>query len=227
MMQNDQPFGLPASSTVSAFIQRVYSWMAIGLIVTGVSAFWTAGNAGLIKALMHGGIYILFFMEVGLVWWLSASIAKISAQTATVAFLVYSFLNGLNLSFAFLYYTGASIALVFFMTAGTFAAVSMFGWATKSDMSSMGGFFLMGLIGVIIASVVNAFLRSPALDYIISYVGLAIFIGLTAYDTQKLKRIHQAGMGTSQVAILGALALYLDFINMFLFLLRLFGRRNN
>ncbi len=216
-----------APSTAAAFIQRVYQWMSIGLAVTGMVALWAAGNLSLMKALAGGAFWILAIVEVGLVFWLSASIQKISVQTATVGYLVYSALNGLSLSFIFLVYTGASIGMVFFMTAGTFAAVSFFGWVTKADMSSMRGFFLMGLIGILIASGVNWFLNSPALYWIISYAGLALFIGLTAYDTQKLKWLHQSGLGTGQLAILGALMLYLDFINMFIFLLRIFGRRRD
>ena len=207
-------------------MQRVYQWMAAGLAITGVIALLASQNLGIIRALSGGGFLILAIAEIGLVFWLSSQIMKLSAQTAMMAFLIYAGLNGLTLSFIFLAYTGASIASTFFMTAGTFAAVSVFGWVTKTDLSSMGSFLFMALIGVIIASVVNFFFRSPALYWIISYVGLAVFIGLTAYDTQRLKQIHQSAAGSiEQMAILGALQLYLDFINMFLMLLRIFGRR--
>ena len=214
-------------TALATFIQKVYQWMATGLALTGFIAFWTATQPGILRARAGGAFWILAILEIGIVWWLSASINKIASQTAILAFLVYSALNGLTMSFIFLVYTGASIATVFLMTAGTFAAVSMYGWATKTDLSSAGGFFIMALIGLILASVANIFLHSTALEWIISYVGLGIFIGLTAWDTQKLKLIHQNGGGSNQLAILGALALYLDFINMFIYLLRIFGRRRD
>jgi len=199
--------------------------MALGLGLTGVIAFWISGNEAIMRSLMGGMIWVLFLVELGIVFWLSASIMKISPQAAITGFLVYAGLNGVTLSYIFLVYTGASIASTFLITAGTFSAVSLFGWVTKTDLSSMRGFLFMALIGLIIASVVNIFMRSEAMYWIISYAGVAIFIGLTAYDTQKLKYIHQNGGASQQLAILGALKLYLDFINMFIFLLRIFGRR--
>ncbi len=208
------------------FIQRVYQWMAVGLALTGAIALWASQNLSIVRALAGGGFLIIMLVEIGLVFWLSSQVLRLSTSTAIVGFLIYAALNGLTLSFIFLAYTGASIASTFFMTAGTFAAVSVFGWVTKSDLSSMGGFLFMSLIGVLIASLVNFFLKSPALYWFISYAGLAVFVGLTAYDTQRLKMIHQNGGGyIEQLAILGALQLYLDFINMFLMLLRIFGRR--
>ena len=221
--QFDQSF---SSAGVQSFMQRVYQWMAAGLALTGLIAFWASTNMGLMKALSGGGFFVLILVELGLVFWLSASITKISPQAAVAGFLIYAALNGLTMSFIFLVYTSASIASTFFITAGTFAAVSVFGWVTKTDLTSMRGFLFMGVIGIIIASVVNIFLRSPALYWIVTYAGLAIFIGLTAYDTQKLKEIHQSGVSApDQLAVMGALKLYLDFINMFIFLLRIFGRR--
>ena len=215
-----------SSTALQGFMQRVYQWMAAGLAVTGLVAMWTAGNPDLMRALAGGGFLVLMLAELGLVFWLSASITKISPQAAIAGFLIYSALNGLTLSFIFLAYTGASIATTFFITAGTFAGVSLFGWVTKSDLSSMRGILMMGLIGVLLASLVNLFWQAPALYWIISYAGLAVFIGLTAYDTQMLKQWHQSGVvAGDQMAVMGALKLYLDFINMFLFLLRLFGRR--
>lgn len=207
------------------FIQRVYQWMAIGLALTGLIAIFVASNPPLLQALSGGIFFLLVIVELGLVFWLSSQIMKISAQTAIIGFLAYSALNGLTLSFIFLVYTQASIASVFFITAGTFSAVSIYGWTTKQDLTSMRSFLFMGLIGIIIASVVNIFLRSPILYWVISYVGVAVFIGLTAYDTQKLKQIHERGGASEQLAIMGALALYLDFINLFIMLLRIFGRR--
>lgn len=211
-----------------SYMRQVYQWMAAGLVLTGFMAYWGASNLTLLRALAGGGFLVLMLVELGLVFWLTASIMKISAQAAVTGFLVYSALNGLSMCFIFAVYTGASIASTFFIAASTFAAVSLFGWTVKGDLTSVRGFLFMGLIGVLIASAVNIFLKSTPLDWIISYVGLAVFIGLTAYDTQQLKYIHQSGSGsTSQLAILGALRLYLDFINMFMLLLRLFGRRRD
>jgi len=209
------------------FIQRVYQWMAAGLALSGLVAFGAAQNPALLRALSGGMFFVLMIVELGLVFWLSSQVLKLSPVAAITGFLVYSGLNGLTLSFIFLVYTQASIASTFFIAAGTFAAVSAYGWMTKTDLTSMGGLLFMGLIGVILGSVVNLFFRAPALYWIVTYLGLAVFIGLTAYDTQRLKLIHQNGAGaaTEQLAVLGALRLYLDFINMFLLLLRLFGRR--
>lgn len=208
------------------FIQRVYQWMAVGLALTGLVALMVAGNPGLLRALSGGMFFIIVLAEFGLVIWLSTQILKISSQTAITGFLVYSVLNGLTLSYIFLVYTSASIASTFFITAGTFAAVSIYGWTTKADLTSMGSFMFMALIGLIIASLVNIFFQNPVFYWLISYAGVAIFIGLTAYDTQKLKRIHQSSQGApEQIAIMGALMLYLDFINMFIFLLRIFGQK--
>ena len=215
-----------AGAAVQGFMQRVYQWMALGLTLTGFIAFWVSRNPALLQALSGGLFFALILAELGLVFWLSAKILKISPQAAKIGFLVYSGLNGLTLSFIFVIYTQASIASTFFITAGTFAAVSIYGWVTKTDLTSMGSFLFMGLIGVIIASVVNFFLQSTMLYWLLTYAGLAIFIGLTAYDTQRLKAIHHSAAGSSeQLAVLGALRLYLDFINMFILLLRLFGRR--
>lgn len=226
MNPNEMNSSYSSATQVQTFIQRVYQWMAIGLAVTGFTAYGAASNMALMRGLAGGGFFILMFVELGLVFWLSASITKISVQAATLGFLAYALLNGLTLSFIFLAYTGVSIANTFFITAASFAGVSLFGWATKTDLSSLRGYLFMGLIGVMVASLVNIFFRNPLFDWIVSYVGLAVFIGLTAADTQRLKTIHQSGAGAlEQVAILGALQLYLDFINMFLFLLRLFGRR--
>lgn len=208
------------------FMQRVYQWMSIGLALTGAVAMWVAGNPALLRSLSGGLFFVLVIAELGIVFWLSSQILKISPQAAMTGFLIYSALNGMTLSFIFLVYTSASIASVFFMTAGTFAAVSLYGWTTKQDLTSMGSYLFMALIGLILASVVNIFLRSPALDWALSYLGIAIFVGLTAYDTQKLKEIHRSNASVpEQLAIVGALRLYLDFINLFIMLLRIFGRR--
>lgn len=220
---NEQAFSF--EKTQQTFLQRVYQWMSIGLALTGVIAYMGAGNMGLMRSLAGGGFLVLMIAELALVWWLSARVLTLSPSAAVTGFLVYSALNGLTLSYIFLVYTGASIAMTFFITAGTFASVSIYGYTTKSDLSSMQSFFFMGLIGVLIASLVNFFLKSPMLYWMISYFGVALFMGLTAYDTQRLKALQERGGATEQLAVFGALMLYLDFINMFIFLLRIFGRR--
>ena len=220
---NEHAFSLEKAQ--QTFLQRVYQWMAIGLTLTGFISYSVSGNYALLRALSGGMFFILFLAELGLVWWLSANVLRISPSAAITGFLVYAGLNGLTLAYIFLIYTGVSIAATFFITAATFASVSFYGYATKTDLSSMQSFFFMGLMGLIIASLVNWFLHSAALSWIISYFGVALFMGLTAYDTQRLKVIQERGGSTEQMAIFGSLMLYLDFINMFLFLLRMFGRR--
>lgn len=218
---------------VNQFIRSVYNWMAVGLGLTGFVAFYVASSPSLVRLIF--GNRILFFgliiAELGLVFYLSARIQKIQASTATGMFLLYAALNGATLSFIFLVYTSSSIASTFFICAATFVAISIFGYTTKRDLTSMGGFLMMGLIGIIIASVVNMFLRSSGMAMIISYVGVLVFVGLTAYDTQQLKTMAltqpadlEAGV-VRKGAILGALKLYLDFINLFLMLLRILGNR--
>jgi len=224
--QNHSPFPQSQEAVFSNFMQRVYQWMAIGLALTGLAAFITITHVPLMRFLLSGGMWLFFIIELGIVIWLSAGIRKISAKAATLGFLIYSVLNGITLSGIFLYYTAASISSTFFITAMTFAGVSIYGWATKQDLTSIGSFCGMALWGVIIASIINIFFHAPAFYWILSYAGVAVFIGLTAYDTQKLKMIHQSMPNApEQLAIFGALMLYLDFINMFLFLLRIFGRR--
>jgi len=224
--QKNQPFAYSQETVFSNFMQRVYQWMAMGLALTGLLAFWTASNAGVLRFVLSGGGLLLALVEIGIVIWLSRSIRTISASTAVLGFLVFSALNGLTTSWIFLRYTQASIASTFFITAITFAGVSVYGWVTRQDLTSVGSFCFMALIGVIVASLVNFFFRSPVFYWIISYCGVAVFIGLTAYDTQRLKAVHQSmANAPEQLAIVGALMLYLDFINMFLFLLQLFGRR--
>ena len=219
---------------VNTFIRSVYNWMAIGLGITGFIAYYVANTESL-RQLIFGN-QILFFgliiAELGLVIAISARIQKMQASTATALFVLYSALNGATLSMIFLIYTASSITSTFFICAGTFVACSIYGWTTKRDLTSVGGFMTMGLIGIIIASLVNLFLRSPAMHMIISYIGVIVFVGLTAYDTQHLKNMAMTqpdGVEAAVVrkgAILGALKLYLDFINLFLMLLRIFGNRN-
>ncbi len=218
---------------VNSFIQSVYSWMAIGLGLTGVVAMFVANSQTLLQ-LIFGNQLIFFGLiiaELALVFSISARINRMEASTATGLFLLYAGLNGVTLSFIFLAFTKASIASTFFICAGTFAACSVYGYVTKKDLTSLGSFLFMGLIGIIIASVVNIFLRSPMIYWIISYLGVGIFMGLTAYDTQKIKSMAhsqpadlEAGV-VRKGAIMGALSLYLDFINMFIFMLHIFGAR--
>jgi FtsH-binding integral membrane protein len=207
--------------------------MAVGLSITGFVAYFVAHNPALLQ-LIYGNPIVqigLFIGTLGMVFYISARIQKIKASTATGLFLLYSALMGVMLSFIFVLYTQTSIASTFFVCAATFVAISIYGYTTKRDLTSLGSFMFMGLIGIIIATVVNIFLRSPAMHMVISYIGVIVFIGLTAYDTQHIKNMaltQPAGLDAGVVrkgAILGALKLYLDFINLFLMLLRIFGNR--
>ncbi|MBU9888283.1 MAG: Bax inhibitor-1/YccA family protein [Candidatus Omnitrophica bacterium] len=224
--QDYRPFASSHEMVFSTFMQRVYQWMAIGLTLTAFVAFMTVRNAGLMRFLFGGGMFFLVLVELGLVFWLSASLGRISPQAAVLGFLSYATLNGITMAAILFMYTAASVASTFFITAATFAGVSVYGWVTKQDLTSVGHFCGMALWGLILASVVNLFFNAPVFYWLLSYAGVAIFVGLTAYDTQYLKRIHQ-GMADApeQLAVYGALKLYLDFINMFIFLLRIFGRR--
>ncbi len=213
-------------------LRNVYIWMAMGLAITGIVAYGVSQNESLLRMLyQNNGMLILLMVEIGLVWFLSARIMQMSPMAATIAFAVYASLNGVTISFIFLLYTGQLISTTFFITAGMFGAMSLYAIFTKSDLSSWGSFLFMGLIGMIIASLVNFFLRSEALYYIISYIGVAVFLGLTAFDTQRIKKMSDAlseDIGEPdyiRLSIFGALRLYLDFINIFLFLLRIFGGR--
>lgn len=212
------------------FFNRVFSWMTLGLLATGVTSMYVASSPSLIQFFL--GNTILFFglilLELFAVGFLAAKINSMSEQQASMLFIGYSILNGITLSGIFLMYTGASIALAFFVTAGTFAAMTVYGYTTKSDLSEMGKLMFMGLIGIIIASIINIFLKSSAMDYIISYVGVAIFIGLTAWDVQKLKLLSEnaSEQEHKNLAIYGALTLYMDFINLFIFMLRILGNRS-
>lgn len=214
-----------------AFITKVYGWMCAGLAVTALVALYVVSSKTLM-AMIVGNSMVFFGLIIGellLVMGLAGAINRMSAATATMVFVIYAAVNGLTLSIIFLMYTASSISSTFFITAGTFGALAVYGTITKTDLTSVGNLCFMALIGLIIASVVNIFMRSNMMYWIISYAGVAIFVGLTAYDAQKIKRIG-AGVDVEsesgqKAAILGALSLYLDFINLFLFLLRLFGRR--
>ena len=222
-----------AQLRVNTFIRSVYNWMAIGLALTGFVAYYVA-NTPSIQQVVFGNpmiFYGLIIGELALVFFLSARVQKIRATTATALFVLYAALNGATLSFIFMVYAKSTITSTFFICAATFVACSFYGMTTKRDLTSVGGFMTMGLIGIIIASVVNMFIRSSAMGMIISYVGVLVFVGLTAYDTQKLKTMaltQPSDIGAGAVrkgAIMGALTLYLDFINLFLMLLRILGNR--
>jgi FtsH-binding integral membrane protein len=223
-----------AQIQVNEFIRSVYNWMAIGLGLTGIVAFYVSNNETLLK-LIFGNQLIFFGLIIGelvLVFSISARVHKMRASTATSLFVLYAALNGATISAIFLIYTRSSITSTFFICAATFIASSIYGMVTKRDLTSMGQFMIMGLIGIVIASVVNLFVRSSGMSLIVSYIGVIVFVGLTAYDTQKLKTMalsQPEGIDSGTVrkgAILGALALYLDFINLFLMLLRILGNRD-
>lgn len=220
--------GMNADSTKEqGFVTRVFNWMFIGLMASGVAAFIFASNPTFMYALISNKIlyYGLFIGLLALVWYLSANITKMSFQSAAITFFIYALLNGVVLSTIFLVYTSSSIFSTFLVASATFGAMAFYGFTTKKDLTGMGSLLFMALIGLIIASVVNMFLHSSLMSTIISYAGVLIFVGLTAYDVQKIKRIGQSSNYHPNYAITGALALYLDFINLFLHLLRIMGNR--
>jgi uncharacterized protein len=211
------------------YITKVYSWMTLGLLITAFAAYVVAATPALIN-LIYGNkavFYIILFAPLAVVWFLSARIHKISANMAIGAFVFYALINGLTLSFIFTVYSIGSVFTTFVVTAGTFAAMSAYGYYTKQDLTKLGNMLKMALIGLIIATVVNWFWANSVLYWISTYAGVLIFVGLTAYDTQKIKEMYTAaeyGVEVEQKsAIMGALSLYLDFLNLFLFLLRIFG----
>ncbi len=213
----------------NTLIRQVYAWMGVGLALTAMVALFTVSSPELFRAIVGNKIlfYGLMLGELALVFTLSGAINRLSATTATVLFLAYSLLNGVTLSVIFRIYTADSIASTFAVTAATFGAMSAYGYVTKKDLTSWGSFLFMGLIGVVIASVVNIFLQSSAVSWVVSAVGVIVFTGLTAYDTWKIKALAAAGAAGRKPAILGALTLYLDFINLFLMLLRFMGGRRD
>jgi len=218
--------------TVEAdFMQKVYLWMTFALTLTGFVAYRTTQSEFLLELIFSSsfGFIGLILAELALVFWISSGIQRMSSNMAIGLFLLYSVLNGMTLSVLLIAYTGASVASTFFITAGMFGAMSVYGYTTKQDLSSWGNLLFMALIGLILASVVNIFLQSSGLYWLISYIGVLVFVGLTAYDTQKIKQLAAQVIVESEegrkVAILGALTLYLDFINMFIFMLRILGNR--
>lgn len=201
----------------------VYGWMSVGLALTAMVSMTVVESPELFRALFgnRAVFYGLILAEFGLVFTIGGFAIRMGAAVAAPLFLLYSALNGVTISGIFLVYTGQSIASAFLSTAGTFAVMSIYGLTTRRDLASLGSFCFMGLVGVVIASIVNIFLHSPMIQFVVSGIGLIVFIGLTAYDTQKLKG------ASGGAAVAGALALYLDFINMFLFILQLFGGRRD
>jgi FtsH-binding integral membrane protein len=219
----------PVSANVESandILWITYRWMSVGLGITGLVAWLVSQSPGALELLVSNRIvfYGLIFAQLGLVFAFSSVATRASTAVTAAMFFLYAALTGITFSVLFLVYTSSSIASTFLVTGGAFAGLSVFGAVTKRDLSSVGRFAIFALIGLIIASVVNMFLASSALMWIVTFAGVAIFAALTAYDTQKLKELYAAGVG-GNLALRGALTLYLDFINMFLFLLRLFGRR--
>ena len=205
--------------------------MTLALAITGFTAYGVATSPGILQAIYTNQILFwgLIIAEFALVIGVSAAINRLSLTTATLMFILYSIINGALMSYVFLAYTASSVATVFFITAGTFGAMALIGYTTKADLSSMGKILFMALIGMIIATIVNVFVKSDGLTTILSYIGVLIFVGLTAYDTQKIKQMlmqaPDASESAQKMALLGALTLYLDFINLFIYLLRIFGKR--
>jgi uncharacterized protein len=216
-----------ATDVERRFMSAVYRWMTFGLALTALVAFTVASSPEALQAIYGNRVVFfgLIIAELGLVVTISAAVNRLSAPAAGGLFLLYSALNGATLAVVLLAYTGASVAAAFVTTAGTFAAMSVYGTVTRRDLTSWGSFLFMGLIGIVIASVVNVFLRSSLVSFVVSFMGVIVFTGLTAYDTQKLRAIARAGGGTAALPVNGALALYLDFINLFLSVLRLIGGR--
>lgn len=215
-----------------ALFRQVYLWMAMALVITGFMAMLVAESTTLLSLIFSSELtfFGLIIAELALVWYLSARIDRISFTTATLMFIIYSLLNGAMLSSVFLLYTASSIASTFFITAGTFGVMCVYGYLTKRDLTSVGNLCLMAVIGLIIAGLVNLFLQSSLMSLIVSGIGVLVFVGLTAYDSQKIKRmLLQEGLevndSTRKIALLGSLTLYLDFINLFLYLLRFLGNR--
>ena len=218
-----------ATSTFAEHMGKVYGWMFLGLVMTAVVAYYVYVSQNAVAIFTNPIAWIVIMLaEVGLVIFLSSRILKMSHTAATASFMLFSALNGLTLSLIFLVYQLGSIAVVFGITAILFGSMSVIGLSTKRDLSGMRPILMVGLFGILIASIVNYFLNSTAFYYIISYIGVALFLGLTAYDSNRIKKLYNVYGGTEKegnIAILGSLSLYLDFVNLLLFLLRIFGRR--
>jgi FtsH-binding integral membrane protein len=227
--ENSQVLVRGASDVERRFMSAVYRWMALGLIVTAGMAFWVASTPEVLQVVIGNRMvfWALIIAQFGLVMALSAAVNKLSAGVAGALFLLYSALTGATLSVVLLVYTGNSVASAFAVTAGTFLTMSIFATVTKRDLSGWSSFLFMGLIGVVIASVVNIFMKSSMMQFVISAAAVVVFTGLTAYDTQRLRRMAVAGAGIAALPVNGALSLYLNFINLFLSILNLFGGRRN
>ncbi|MGI4851649.1 MAG: Bax inhibitor-1/YccA family protein [Janthinobacterium lividum] len=214
-----------------AYMLGIYNYMALGLALTGIVAYWVSSSPALMNAIFGSGLrYIVMLAPLGFVMFLGFKIQSLSVSTAQMIFWAFATAMGLSLSSIFLVYTGTSIAKTFFISASTFASMSLYGYTTQRDLSGMGSFLFMGLIGLVLASVVNLFLQSSALEFAVSVIGVLVFVGLTAYDTQTIKGMYYGSDDQETMAkksIMGALQLYLDFINLFMYLLRFLGDRRN
>ena len=221
------------STAFPALMRKVFVWMTLALAITGLTAYGVATSPTILSLIFSSKVtfFGLIIAEFALVFAISGAINRLSLSTATLLFILYSVINGATLSSIFFVFSVATISKVFFITAGTFGAMALVGYTTKTDLTSMGKLLFMALMGIIIASVVNMFVASSGLDLILSYVGVLVFVGLTAYDTQKIKQMCQAapdaGESSQKLALIGALSLYLDFINLFLYLLRIFGNNRD
>lgn len=219
------------TSTVSQVMKKVYFKMCLALIVTALTALWVANTPQVAQTILGTGYgyWVPVIVEFGLVIWISAGINKMSSSTATLLFYLFSIVNGLTLSVIFFGYASEAIVKAFFITAGTFGAMTAYGYLTNSDLTKLGAFLMYALFGLIIACLVNIFIKSTPLDWIISIVGIFLFLGLTAWDTQQIKRMAEMAPSDTvgKLATIGALSLYLDFINLFLFILRIFGGNRN
>lgn len=221
------------ASTFKVLMRKVYLWMTLALMITGITAAGVANTPNILALIYSSQVVMwgIIIAEFGLVIYISARLEKLSLSTATTLFALYSILNGVMLSSIFLLYSTAIISKVFFITAGTFGVTALYGYATKKDLSSLGNILFMALIGLVIATIVNVFMKSAMFDLILSYIGVIIFVGLTAWDSQKIKHMmmvqQDADESAQKLALIGALSLYLDFINLFLYLLRIFGRSND
>lgn len=233
METNELVRNYAAKAAQSALFRSVYLWMTLALAITGFTAMYIAKSYTFLEMMIAQNSMMfwgLLIAEIGLVMYLSARIQRISFTTATLLFIAYSIVNGLTLSILFMVYTMSSIATTFFITAGTFGAMALFGYITKKDLTRIGSLCGMAVIGLIIAMIVNMFLHNSMMDMVISGIGVLVFVGLTAYDSQKIKQMLtgndiEINETTQKIALMGALTLYLDFINLFIYLLRLFGDR--
>lgn len=226
---NDRSRELEKSHSFPLLMRKVYTWMTMALVITAITAHTIGSSPALVQAIYSNSLpyFIIAGAELGIVFWLSSRLHRMSLFTATLGFIVFSVLNGITLGWVFAAYTTASVAQAFLVTAGTFGVMSLIGFTTKKDLSGIGGILMMALIGLIIATVVNMFFHSSMMNLILSGIGVLIFVGLTAWDTQKIKemltQMPDTGETAQKIALFGALSLYLDFINLFIYLLRFFG----